>query len=434
MNTNKLIFRLIYLFLSPFRVLPHSVIHSVGRGLGIAAYYLHPTFRKRALSNLSLAKGLQLDEKSLKRVAKESFQNLLINCLEYPKFASEKDISRSVVCKNPELAEAFIKKGQGIVFFCGHQSNWEVLFLDGTRRMPGVAIGRPIKNLYLYHWIHSIRQRFGGKIITPQNAIKEGFKSLKRGMFLGIVGDQGMPESGFQSPFLGRIAWTSPAPALLAYKAKCPIMVATTKRQKGKYIITYSDPIWPDFDKPIDEELPNLMKASLAIFEKSIIENPGEWLWQHNRWKQETPRNVYYRYRYDSILIILPSNTDEFNKIKDDLAVFKEIYPLAFLTVLTQERLITQTRLEGAEILTYRNEKDLYLKDYRFKLVYNFSGYPKIKKHYLSMSAMKVVDLLQLKKEAKEHLKQEMDYKVIDIIKRAVCRPGTTWEKENASQ
>ena len=77
----------------------------------------------------------------------------MITCLEYAKFAKEKEISRVVICENPEAAQAILNEGKGIIFFCGHQSNWEVLFLEGTSRMPGVAIGRPIKNQKLYDWV-----------------------------------------------------------------------------------------------------------------------------------------------------------------------------------------------------------------------------------------------------------------------------------------
>ena len=126
--------------------------------------------------------------------------------------------------------------------------------------MPGVAIGRPIKNRYLYGWVQKMRQKFGGIIITPKNALKEGIKALQQGKFLGIVGDQGMPESSFSSSFLGRKAWTSTAPALLAYKSGCPLIVATTVRQNGHYTISYSDPIFPNKEHGAKEEVPRLMQ------------------------------------------------------------------------------------------------------------------------------------------------------------------------------
>ena len=427
MQKEKLFFFTIRTLLFPCRFFSHRSLHYLGKHLGNLLFYFLTKYRKRALSNLSLARDLKLKPNELKKIAKQSFQNLAINCLEYSKFASEKDLSKSIICENPKLAYDLITKGQGIVFFCGHQSNWEVLFLDGTQHMPGVAIGRPIKNPLLYSWIVSIRERFGGTIITPHNAIKEGFKALKKGKFLGIVGDQGMPDSGFMCDFLGRKAWTSPSPALLAYRTKCPMMVATTKRKDGKYFIHYSDPIWPDITNSLEDEIVVMMKKALKLFETSIHESPGEWLWQHNRWKQETPKTVYYRYRHDSILILLPEDKESLSNLLPHLSTFREIYPLAFITVASPEA--HKVPISDVDMLYYKTSKDLFLKDYRYKLVFNFTPHIKLKRHFLNLSAFNVITLEDIKKAAEPHLSKDKDHILSDLLKRALCRPGTLWEK-----
>ena len=135
-----LTFCLIRLLTLPFAYLPYPAIHRVARLLGRASYHLLPKFRKRALSNLALASDLKIDRESTIRHAREAFENLFITCLEYPKLAREKRIERIATCENPEQANVIMSKGKGVIFFCGHQANWEILFLEGTSRMPGVAI------------------------------------------------------------------------------------------------------------------------------------------------------------------------------------------------------------------------------------------------------------------------------------------------------
>src|SRR5580700_1541355 len=306
----KLSLALILIVTWPIRFLPYRAIHRFGAFLGTAVYHLSRKFRKRAWSNLALATSLQLCEKQIHQLAKASLQNLMITCLEYAKFSSEKEIHRVATCSNPDMADRLMKEKRPVIFFCGHQSNWEVLFLEGTRRMPGVAIGRPIKNSALYRWILSIRQKYGGTMIAPHNAIREGLRGLKKGAFLGIVGDQGMPDSGYCTPFLGRKAWTSPIAAIIAHRTGSPIMVATTRRKKGKYSIHYSDPIWPNPEAPMDQEVDRLMQAALGSLEKSIQEEPGQWLWSHNRWKQQTLDKIKKKFRFEAILIILPQEIE----------------------------------------------------------------------------------------------------------------------------
>jgi len=155
---------LIRIITLPFAFLPFKVIHFIGRGVGLVAYYTMTKYRKRALSNLSLA-----NIPHIKKTAIASFQNLAITTLEYAKFARLKNTEKILSCENPTVAKKMIDQNQGIIFFCGHQANWELLFLEGTRRMPGVAIGRPIKNKRLYRWIVTMREKFGGTIIPPQN-------------------------------------------------------------------------------------------------------------------------------------------------------------------------------------------------------------------------------------------------------------------------
>jgi KDO2-lipid IV(A) lauroyltransferase len=401
----------------PISFLPFKAIHFMGETLGTLAYYLLPEYRKRTLSNLSLAK---IDH--LKPVAKASFQNLAITLLEYPKFARLKKIDHVLTCENPKEAKDLIDQGRGIIFFCGHQANWELLFLEGTSRMPGTAIGRPLKNKALYNWVVSIREKFGGKIITPRQTIKEGLRALKQGKFLGIVGDQALPESDYALDFFGRRAFTTPAPAILSYRTGCPIIVATIKRIQGKYRIHYSPPIWPRLKSPMQEEIDRMMKEALFILEEDIRKRPGQWLWQHNRWKQETPDNVYYRYRWDSILIILPKNF-----APSSLETFRTIYPKAFLTIFAP--LGYSTALSDVEIKYYEKEDDLFITDYRFKLVFNFTENQKLKKHFLRQSALHVLTLDDLKNGvAKEHLLPGDDFSM--LLKKALTRPNTLWKKD----
>jgi KDO2-lipid IV(A) lauroyltransferase len=396
---HRISFFLILVFTWPLRWLSYRSIHRLGALLGSIAFALLPKFRKRAQSNLALASTLQLDEEKIRRYAKASIQNLVTTCLEYAKFASVKTIDGAISCVNPEAAAQLMAKGKPVIFFCGHQSNWEVLFLEGTTRMSGVAIGRPIKNKPMYDWVLGIREKFGGKMIAPQNAIREGLRGLKKGAFLGIVGDQGMPDSGYASPFFGRKAWSSPMPAILSHRTGSPIIVATTQRRDGKYWIHYSDPIWPDSEAPAEGEVDRLMRASLSALEEKIAQDPGQWLWSHNRWKQQTPERLKRAFRHESILIVLPEEKQELDALLPHLKTFREIYPREFITLYAPKDSAGDVSLEEGEIVPYSRKEELFKRDYRFKLVFNFSNVSSLKRHFLKLSAFQVVSLHDLRGE-----------------------------------
>ena len=389
MYLEKIRYYLLRVITWPIGFLSYKTIHALGNILGIGAYYLLHNFRKKALSNIAMATDLHLDNPSMIAIAKDSFKNLMITCLEYAKFDREKSMENIACCINPEEAHTLLGDDKGVIFFCGHQANWEILFLEGTSRMSGVAIGKPIKNSFLYQWVLSIRQKFGGKIITPRNAIKEGLRTLKKGFFLGIVGDQGMPDSGFSSPFLGRTAWTSPIAAILSYRSGRPIIVATTKRENHKYIIEYAKPVWPDASKSMEEEIPRLMHHCLSILQQSIKSNPAQWLWQHNRWKQQLPGSVIKKYRLDSLCVILPQQAQSFTTVIQD---FRKIYPTELILFMMPESLKQQIEQGHEEIYFYKEPEECLLDDYRIKLLFNFTGNKQIDHHFKKRATMQTLN------------------------------------------
>lgn len=427
MDRDRLLYYLIRTVTYPFSWMPYSWIRATGRLLGSIAFYFMREYRKRALSNIALATDLSFDQKETIRMAKKSFQNLAINCLEYPKLARDKNLSKVLRCENPEIAIDLYSKGQGIIFFCGHQSNWEVLFLDGTSRMNGIAIGKSIKNKRLYKWILSIREKNGGRIISPRNAIREGFRCLKKGIFIGIVGDQGMPDSGYSFPFLGRRAWTSTAPALLSYRTNSPIIFAETHRTPTGYRIRYADPIWPNLSQPMEIEVIRMMNLLLTLLQESIKRYPGEWLWQHNRWKQQTPQNLYKRFRQDCVCIILPQEPEALQSILPHLPTLKKIYPRDFLFLIAPSTSRGTLPIEADEILYYSQLQETLCPDLRFKLIFNFTGYKPIHAHYEKLSAFEVLDIKHLQELAAPHLPANQPDNLSEVFKRALCRPGSIW-------
>ncbi len=390
---HKVLYFLIRFGTYPFSFLSYRTLHRLGIFLGDLAYYCIPEFRKNATSNLALAKTLGLKPKDIRRIAKESFHNLMTTTLEYPKLAREKAISELATCENPELAAKFIKEGKGVIFFCGHQANWEILFLEGTSRMPGVAIGRPVTNPYLYRWVIGIRQRFQGKIIEPKNAVKEGLRALKKGAFLGIVGDQGKPDSNFTTEFLGRKAFSSPLPALLSYRTGAPIFVATLHRKQGRYRIRYSEPLFPDRKQDAESEIPRLMQATLSLFEKSVSEHPGQWLWQHNRWKLQSTEHLKRVYGHNAICVAMPQDRQLFKKLWPHISTLKEIYPEAHFTLLLPSSEKDRKIPFDAHVRYYRKIEDLFVEDYAPKLLFNFTGERSLRKHYGSLSVFKTLTL-----------------------------------------
>ncbi len=379
------LFRLFGFFIS---LLPYRAIHALGRFSGYCAFYLHRPFRKKALSNLAIAYGNTKSEAERKKIAIASFQNLMITLLEFLRLKRSKGKLEEIVTleENSEVVK-LLKKKQGVIFLTGHQANWEIPFLAVTDRFPGIAIGRPIKNQWLYNWVLSVREMNGGKIVMPKSAIRQGLRALKEGKFLGIVGDQAYPSSPYYYPLFGTRAWTASTPALLAYKTNSPLVVGITKRINGRYIVTGSPPIWPNLDMPIKEEVPRMMDQAMACLEKSIKEYPEQWMWVHDRWKQQGIDHVKRIYRYGFILVVLPPKPN-----LQIVPLLRAIYPRSFLTFYAPKG----TALPGdCAVQYYEKESDLFIRDWRYQLVLDFYGSQKLRRHFHKLSAFKTLALPQ---------------------------------------
>ncbi len=341
------------------------------------------------MANLSIAYGQSKSEEELKTIARHSFENLMITLLEFFRLKRSKGkISEIVSFFDTEEMEAQLKAKKGVIFLTAHQANWEISFIGFTDRYPGVAIGRPIKNRWLYKWVLSVREMHEGKIVMPKNAIREGIKALAKGAFLGIVGDQAYPDSGYSYPLFGTRAWTASTPALIAFKTGCPLVFASAKRSEGHYFIRFHSPIWPNLNAPIKEEVPRMMDQAMSELEKSIAETPEQWMWVHDRWKQQGIDHVKRHYRYGFILIALPSDLTPFAEI---FPLLRAIYPRSFLTFLAPKG--SSIPLNECTVIEYGEADELLLREWKYQLVLDFIHSPTLRKHYLRLGAFKALTL-----------------------------------------
>ena len=100
----------------PFRWMPYCWIRQTGIFLGNLCFYTMKNFRKRALSNLALAKDLSLSREQIIQTAKESFQNLVTICLEYPKLDATKKLPGTIRCEILKWQIGYTNRGKGLFF------------------------------------------------------------------------------------------------------------------------------------------------------------------------------------------------------------------------------------------------------------------------------------------------------------------------------
>lgn len=368
-------------------LLPRPLLIHLANVLGTAAYYCARTLRKTALSNISLAFP-QISRRSKKNFARRSFCHLALTLLEYGLIERKKgDLSSFATCLNPGQATDLQKKHGGIIYVSAHIANWEVPFIETNTRACGIAVGRPLSSIKMTARVNAIRASTGGHIVSPREAMQTAKRRLKEGYFFGFVGDQGLPESSYSGSFLGRLAFSTSAPALLAYRNNVPIVVANTCRRDGKQIIWYAPPIYPDRSAPLKQEVIRLSDAVMRELEMGIIQAPEQWMWLHNRWKRPTGLGLLKEFRYETILILYPKDPQLLALFLEMSDLFRMLYPHHDIAVCLPSY-HTKNPIPGAKVFTYEDEHEAFIDTLDYKLVYNFTDIPKIERFYQKQCAL----------------------------------------------
>jgi KDO2-lipid IV(A) lauroyltransferase len=282
-------FLIVLLLASPLALLPYGLSRRAGRALGLLVYHLIPTRRIIAVRNLreSIEKGALRLDASPEETAKEFFKNLGQSVSELAKiyFGLGGGIFKSVSVKGFENYEKAKTPGRGIIFVTAHAGNWELLALYSPQRFLEklYVVARPLDNPYLNRFIEGMRARYGNEIVYKSGALRRLLRLLKAGGMTGILMDQAvLPDEGRIIEFLGRGAWTTRMPLLLARRTGAALLPVFISRagSGGRHEIT----IHPEVDLNGTEE--EVLRRINAVIEEHVKAHPSEWLWLHRRWKR----------------------------------------------------------------------------------------------------------------------------------------------------
>jgi KDO2-lipid IV(A) lauroyltransferase len=278
----------IFLFSFPLSLLPVKA----GELLGLLVYYVWKNRRAIAIDNLRkcVDLGVLSLAQSPEEVIKENFRNLGRSFIEIVKIycGPGRSILEKTVIKNMEHFEKARAKGKGVFLITGHCGNWELLAILASYRVaPLSVVVRPLNNPYLNTFLVKARSRFGNRLIDKKGALRAILGTLKNGGFVGILMDQAvLPEEGYVIEFLGRGAWTTKMPALLARKTGAPAVPAFIRRTESGHEITVHPEIVLSSNSNQEEAVKEDTKRFSSFIEDYIKENPSQWLWMHRRWKR----------------------------------------------------------------------------------------------------------------------------------------------------
>src|SRR5208283_4346324 len=228
----------------PLAVLPYRCALKAGGFLGLLLFYVWAGRRRIAIENIekSVRSGaLQVSEPA-EKIARESFINLGKSLAEVVRiyYGFGDSLIHSVVIKGEEHYSKAKAKGKGIIVVTGHCGNWELTALAfGVKVAPGSGVARALDNPYINGMVCRIRSRYGNSLIYKKGALKGILSCLKKEGVVSILMDQAVLQvEGFIIDFLGRRAWTTKMPALIARKTGAPVIPVLMSREGAGHVMT----------------------------------------------------------------------------------------------------------------------------------------------------------------------------------------------------
>jgi heptosyltransferase II len=280
-----------------FGLLPLPLAFAIGQMGGVIAWLVLPQYRKLALGNVRIAFAGELSEKEMRRIVRRHFQHLGANLLcsvKFPRMPMEKILER-VRLEHFERVERCFREKQPFVLFLSHIGSWEFCtrlphFSYGQR---GATVYQRIRNPHIDRHVREERSRFGLEVFERSEGFGKAIELLRSGGGIGILMDQHAGDGGLWTPFFGRLASTTPLPALLARRTHAKLI--------GFAVHTDGFARWRAVaEPPIDgssESIEKLTARGNEILEKQVRRTPEDWFWVHNRWKTPRPNFLLARYK-----------------------------------------------------------------------------------------------------------------------------------------
>ncbi|HET7711450.1 MAG TPA: lysophospholipid acyltransferase family protein [Thermoanaerobaculia bacterium] len=183
--------------------------------------------------------------------------------------------------------EAAMARGKGVLIISAHYGSWEVGGLAVMALVNKVTtVARPLDNRYLQRDLARLRARTGAEVVDRRGAARPLMKALMDNGVVILLPDQAVqPREGVRVPFMGRNAWTTPAPAKIAVRVASTIVFAFCIPDERGYRLEFEEPIVVDQLSEAERDPVALTARINDGISRRIAQRPELWLWMHDRWK-----------------------------------------------------------------------------------------------------------------------------------------------------
>ena len=199
-------------------------------------------------------------------------------------FKNNTKFSKNIFVENNEVIDEIKKNLEPVIFVSGHFNNFELMAMQ--LELFGIKLStiyRPLNNIFLNETMEDIRKKY-----ICKNQIKKGIAGtklllsyFKKNYSIALMVDQRVSQS-IKSNFFHHEAYTTTIPAQFVKKFNCKIVPVHIKRKNDD---NFKLKIFKSLNFSNNQNIDAITLTLNSVLEKMIVENPGQWIWTHNRWK-----------------------------------------------------------------------------------------------------------------------------------------------------
>ena len=294
----NLLHGLFYYICLPFiyllAILPFPLLYFLSDGVYILIYHILRYRRKIVRQNLVNS----FPEKQSKEIGEIEDRFYRYFCDLFLETFKTLTISRENMVKHcefmPETISIFnqlAKENQSFMVVMGHFGNWEwggnTFSISCKHQL--YVIYHPLANKYFNGLIYRMRTRFGTRLITMKDTLRDMLKNRGELNATAFIADQSpLPDRAYWMNFMNQHTPVFLGIEKIALKIRYPIVYITIRRVKRGYYKVFADRI----ELPLQlQKTGTITEIHTKKLEDDIRSQPENWLWTHRRWKHERPQN-----------------------------------------------------------------------------------------------------------------------------------------------
>ncbi len=279
---------LLRLFVFILRIIPVKLVAILGMMIGYIAYPFFSKRRRVVARNLRIVIDPNLRPAQLRPLVR---RNIVLSCMNFAcalkvGVMSDAELEKSVrIIGKEEFENSGSEANTGIACI-PHAGNWEILarirpYFTKVKRFGSMY--RKLRNPALEELVFELRTKHGCEMFSKEAGLRQVIRMTRSGGLIGILSDQAALE-GVLVPYFGKVAGTTPFPAMLHNMCKSRLFAVHTRNTGlGRWDAVLGDEIHLNYQAS-DQSAADTISINLAL-ENAQKVSILDGFWMHHRWK-----------------------------------------------------------------------------------------------------------------------------------------------------